>query len=419
MLSSCGFSPFKTAFAADIIVPDYTGSAVSLGYFYDQGYATSWDPISHSGTVNIQLPFASGYSPYLYKLNGFASDIFSISFAFNNSFYFNSSYDYLVYGGLQYRTEYPPAQAVIPYSVYLEYVMVSPTDDYYYGYWECDLVDLGNGQLYWEYVFDDEIPSDSSIGIERLWVCYGEPSSTSLQYPSDWDYSGLVNDNPMLCLTNTYYRTMSRSTSDDKFQSDVVGGLDDINNDINKGFDSIQGEISSGTDEVVDAVDGVKNSVDDLNSTAQEWGQNIVNGITEGATAIQETITEESEKLGNFILDGLKSLFIPRDGYFKELFDDLNSFFSEVFGFLYFPIEHALSWFNRLLNLPEVAPSIAIPELAYEGEVLIPAQTYTFDFLQDEPFSTVHGYYLMAIDAAMIMSFVHLLQRKYEEVMRN
>ena len=71
------------------------------------------------------------------------------------------------------------------------------------------------------------------------------------------------------------------------------------------------------------------------------------------------------------------------------------------------------------MNLPEVAPSIAIPELAYEGEVLIPAQTYTFDFLQDEPFLTVHDYYLMAIDAAMIMSFVHLLQRKYEEVMRN
>ena len=236
--------------------------------------------------------------------------------------------------------------------------------------------------------------------------------------PADSDYTGI----PVAC--SLYYsglrvESVPTPSQDDQFQSGVIGGLDDIEDSIDKGFDSIQGEISSGSDEVVDAVDGVKDSVDSVGDDIVQWGQNIVTGITEGVTNIQETIVEQTETLGNFILDGLKSLFIPSEGYFKELFDDLNEFFSDVFGFLYFPIEHVISWFNRLLTLPENEPSIAIPELAYEDTVLIEAQTYTFDFLDDEPFSTVHDYYLLAMDAAMIMGFVHLLQRKYEEVMKN
>lgn len=130
-----------------------------------------------------------------------------------------------------------------------------------------------------------------------------------------------------------------------------------------------------------------------------------------------DAIKQAVNAVATSIIDGLKSLFIPDEGYFDGLFDRLNTFFSERFGFLYYPIEHFISWCNRLLTLQDAAPYVTIPELSFEGEVFIPAMTYTFDFLDEDPWSTVHDYYLMAMDVAMIMAFVHLLQRKYEEVM--
>lgn len=407
MLSSCGFSPFKTAFAS-IYVPDLpdwvlpsTDNAEVIPVDGFKDYPT-WQP--YENTVYEYVNISSGTYAVM-------ANIFPYHYLGSNTYEFSGSFHY--FGDSNGRIP------LYPYAIKIRISGSGGLSDWYS--WVDADVHVLDTQVFFTAVIDGS--SAENLSVQGVCLFFGEPTEGNWLVPSDSDFAGVPSYSSyssfQLIYSGLRVRSIPAPSEEEQYQDEVIGGIDRIDQDINKGFGSIKNEISSGTDDVVGAVDGVKDSVDDLNSTAQEWGQNIVNGITEGATAIQETITEESEKLGNFILDGLKSLFIPRDGYFKELFDDLNTFFSEVFGFLYFPIEHALSWFNRLLNLPEVAPSIAIPELAYEGEVLIPAQTYTFDFLQDEPFSTVHDYYLMAIDAAMIMSFVHLLQRKYEEVMRN
>lgn len=308
---------------------------------------------------------------------------------------------------------YDPATLPVAVQLRYQYLDSSGNKMQVTGLVDCD-IEVLEGALYWSYDFT---PSSQSIEFIDLVVYWSDPVPGSYSLPRDQDFMGL--DYSFVCKLTAVCWEMDDSTTSDKYQNGVINGLDDIEDSIDKGFDSIQGEISGGSGDVVDAVDGVKDSVDSVGDDIVQWGQNIVTGITNGVTNIQNTIVEQTEVLGNFILDGLKSLFIPSEGYFKDLFDDLNEFFSDVFGFLYFPIEHVISWFNRLLTLPENEPSIAIPELAYEDTVLIEAQTYTFDFLDDEPFSTVHDYYLLAMDAAMIMGFVHLLQRKYEEVMKN
>ena len=406
MLSSCGFSPFKTAFAAtfpaDLPTAEILHDGVADIAFYNvpDHPGLSWSDVSYGTNPSFSEPFT-------YYV-GISAGAFYLEYDIPSWFYLNSSCVYTFSGVYRFGS--------IPVTdVYLKFYDDELSS---YLYLKANIT-IMEGSYYYELKVDAS--EKSSLALVDVDFYFTSPLANSGQFgvPADSTWTG-TSQYGTFSLSSLRWSSVSEPmSSTDIYQDDVISGLDDIQGSIDSGFDSVQGEIQSGSQDVVDAVDGVTDAVGDLNSTAQEWGQNIVNGITEGATAIQKTITEESEKLGNFILDGLKSLFIPRDGYFKELFDDLNSFFSEVFGFLYFPIEHALSWFNRLLNLPEVAPSIAIPELAYEGEVLIPAQTYTFDFLQDEPFLTVHDYYLMAIDAAMIMSFVHLLQRKYEEVMRN
>lgn len=408
VLSSCGFSPFKTAFAAPYYpdLPDWFLPLSPNARIRSASGSNSYVPweIASSSTFSDLVPVPPG----TYYVECGLQDIFSTG---TTAYEFSGAFGYFSLDGASGR--FP----VFPYAVRLR--IRDPSSDWY-SWLDADMHFLDT-QVFFTAEYDGSAPS--GIIVEGVYLFFGEPSEGDWTRPADSDYTGVpsipyVSDYDLV-YSSLRVKPIDLPTADEGFQNSVTGSLDDINDDINEGFDSIQGEISSGSHEVVDAVDGVKDSVDSVGDDIVQWGQNIVTGITNGVTNIQETIVEQTETLGNFILDGLKSLFIPSEGYFKELFDDLNEFFSDVFGFLYFPIEHVISWFNRLLTLPENEPSIAIPELAYEDTVLIEAQTYTFDFLDDEPFSTVHDYYLLAMDAAMIMGFVHLLQRKYEEVMKN
>ncbi len=132
-----------------------------------------------------------------------------------------------------------------------------------------------------------------------------------------------------------------------------------------------------------------------------------------------DTLLSEDENTGLIgkLVKKIKELFIPNAEFFSDFWNRLNQFFADRFGFLWFPIEHFIECIGRLMALEDTQPTISIPELAFDDHVLIPAQTYTFDFLASEPWSTIHGYYLLAIDAALIMAFVSLLGDKLKEVM--
>lgn len=171
-------------------------------------------------------------------------------------------------------------------------------------------------------------------------------------------------------------------------------------------------------DSIIQGINKVIDGIVNLPSSIASALSGALNAIKNAVTSIGTAITNAIEVAVTTVLDGLKELFIPSEGYFSSLFDRLNTFFSERFGLLYFPIEHLLSVLNRILTLTDQAPQIAIPEISYEGEVFIPAMVYTFDFLADEPWSTVHGWYLVAMDVAMVMCVVRLLQSKYEEVFK-
>lgn len=104
---------------------------------------------------------------------------------------------------------------------------------------------------------------------------------------------------------------------------------------------------------------------------------------------IISAFTAPLNSLGDFIVNGvvggflnaLKSVFIPDDGYFKSYFDDLNSFFSDKFGFLYYPFELILNVFDRFNSIDEydtnkepVELYINSPRLKREGNI------YTYDY---------------------------------------
>lgn len=138
----------------------------------------------------------------------------------------------------------------------------------------------------------------------------------------------------------------------------------------------------------------------------------------------RDTITEESEKSRNFIVDGiingLKSLFIPSDDYFKAWFDDMYSFFNDRFGFLMFPVNLLVQMVNLYLNADSSFAGVPFPEFKWiDGTVVIPAQNVQFTFLETDWGQGIQQKLYFVGNIIMIGALLSLMHRKFEEVLRN
>lgn len=138
----------------------------------------------------------------------------------------------------------------------------------------------------------------------------------------------------------------------------------------------------------------------------------------------RDTITEESEKSRNFIVDGiingLKSLFIPSDDYFKAWFDDMYTFFNDRFGFLMFPVDLLVQMVNLYLNADSSFAGVPFPEFKWiDGTVVIPAQNVQFTFLETDWGQGIQQKLYFVGNIIMIGALLSLMHRKFEEVLRN
>ena len=150
------------------------------------------------------------------------------------------------------------------------------------------------------------------------------------------------------------------------------------------------------------------------NSTTEQ-----TNDLISNANSNQEKTDQAIQKHGNFIIEGLKSLFIPSDEYFNTKFSDLNEFFKDRFGFLYTPVELLVRFINLIYGASDTFDGIPFPELSWDGHVLLAAQTVKFDILDIAAFKQVQKYLYFLTDVMMIGALVSLIHRKFEEVMQN
>lgn len=150
------------------------------------------------------------------------------------------------------------------------------------------------------------------------------------------------------------------------------------------------------------------------NSTTEQ-----TNDLISNANSNQEKTDQAIQKHGNFIIEGLKSLFIPSDEYFNTKFSDLNEFFKDRFGFLYTPVDLLVRFINLIYGASDTFDGIPFPELSWDGHVLLAAQTVKFDILDIAAFKQVQKYLYFLTDVMMIGALVSLIHRKFEEVMQN
>ena len=122
------------------------------------------------------------------------------------------------------------------------------------------------------------------------------------------------------------------------------------------------------------------------------------------------------------IVNGLKSLFIPKDGFMEQFFSDIDDFLQQHLGALYYPFSVMIDILQKILAFqPPDNPSITLPKLSFPLDgttyTLWEDTVYNFDILNDEPFKTIYDFYLMAVDCMFAFALVKLFKKKLDEVM--
>lgn len=201
---------------------------------------------------------------------------------------------------------------------------------------------------------------------------------------------------------------------------------------------------SSLTDSSTDK--GILNSLKEGFAKLWEWLKGIWDSIKEIPTKIAASLTALGDRIRIFFTDlvdnmhnffsslgdrisgffndiweKIKAFFLPSEGYFDEYSAKFNLFIDEHFGFLAdFPDELSLL-FNTIVGFePSDPPYIDFPEikLPMPGKTytILEKQRYTFDFLGNQPWSTLYSAYQAFVWLAYCLMLIYLIRRKYAVV---
>ena len=164
---------------------------------------------------------------------------------------------------------------------------------------------------------------------------------------------------------------------------------------------------------VADAVNSVNQSVQETNRLQQE-GNKLQQEANNTSKGILGQITSFFGSFFENIINAVKSLFIPEDGYFADFFQRLNDFFSDKLGMLYAPIDLFVEILTAILNASPGTAGVPFPGIKWDDTWLIEPQTIG---LPVDEFPELQEKLYFVTDVIMIGAVLMLVQNKYREVM--
>lgn len=155
---------------------------------------------------------------------------------------------------------------------------------------------------------------------------------------------------------------------------------------------------------------------DKINQSVQQ-GNKLQEEANKTGKGILGKITDFFGSFFENIINALKSLFIPEDGYFSDFFNRLNDFFSDKLGFLYEPIDLFFKFLNAIQSASVGAvPGLTFPEIKWEDTVVIPETQVDFLIVQEKMPDLQEKIYFVT-DVIMVGAVLILLEKKIDEVM--
>ena len=127
-------------------------------------------------------------------------------------------------------------------------------------------------------------------------------------------------------------------------------------------------------------------------------------------------------KLIDLLMELLKSLFIPEEGYFESWFNTLKVFFEEKLGFLATPFTLIIDFVNRYLSLnPQSDIVINIPDITvpnFENHIIVHSTSFNWSELLNskDSLKLLWELYLSFVDVFLILNFINLCENKYNRI---
>ena len=123
----------------------------------------------------------------------------------------------------------------------------------------------------------------------------------------------------------------------------------------------------------------------------------------------------------NNLIESIKGFFIPEEGFFNTVKQKFESLLSEHLGFLYEAPEMVGTIFNVVKDWnPPEEPTITLPAFDFDiGDDHIhlwDEQVYTFDFLANQPWSTLYAFYKTFIFVLLSVAMINLAIKKYHSI---
>lgn len=180
----------------------------------------------------------------------------------------------------------------------------------------------------------------------------------------------------------------------------VVYELSDSEVEAYAGSSQVVGAIEQGNILQVES-NKVQEEIKDLQTEQNETSKGILSSIT--------------DFFGSFfqnLIDSVISVFVPDSETMKGLFDELNLFFSDTFGFLYYPFEFLITAFDVFLN-SDSSTGISLPSFSIMGHEVWSTQTY--DLGSDELAGNIFTYVRIGTGALLSLAFVNYLRNFFDK----
>ena len=121
------------------------------------------------------------------------------------------------------------------------------------------------------------------------------------------------------------------------------------------------------------------------------------------------------------LIESIKGFFIPQEGFFETVKQNFESLLSEHLGFLYEAPQMVGTIFNVVKDWnPPEEPTITLPAFDFDiGDDHIhlwDEQVYTFDFLSNQPWSTLYAFYKTFVFVLLSVAMINLAIKKYHSI---
>lgn len=270
-------------------------------------------------------------------------------------------------------------------------------------------------------------PRAQFVGIDDITSSYIPASDTGQQGQTTAANTTVIK-NVVTNISNTVSNISNQITNTtNTITNTITNTTNQIKEAVNQSANQISQTVTNTSNQIKDSVNQsaekisqtVTNKVNEVNGTINSVGQKTQEKIDDMQKAVVDKLEDTKTGIITGIIDGLKSLFIPSDDFFKTWFDDMYSFFDERLGFLMLPVDLLVNLIDMVVSADSSNAGIPFPEIKWEGTVLIPAQTVRIEIFDTDFGKDLQDKLYFVGNVIMIGALLSLMYRKFEEVLRS